>query len=74
MTTNINDTDRANPVTEENPGGVALPPTLQVEVQDSVAVLRICRAAKRNALNDGTILGLEAFFTAPPRGSPGGGA
>ena len=45
-----------------------MPPTLQVEMRGSVAVLRICRASKRNALNDQTILGLEAFFTAPPEG------
>ena len=45
-----------------------LPPSLTVELDGAVAVLRISRAAKRNALNDATILGLEAFFTAPPDG------
>jgi enoyl-CoA hydratase/carnithine racemase len=43
-----------------------LPPSLKVEVNGAVAVLRISRAAKRNALDDATILGLEAFFSAPP--------
>jgi len=46
----------------------SLPPSLKIEVDGAVAVLRISRAAKRNALNDATVLGLEAFFTAPPAG------
>jgi (methylthio)acryloyl-CoA hydratase len=33
-----------------------------------VAVLRLARPAKRNALNDPTVLGIEAFFSAPPTG------
>ena len=47
-----------------------LPPSLQVEVRadSAVAVLRLNRAAKRNALDDATVLGIEAFFTAPPAG------
>ena len=46
-----------------------LPPSLQVEHGDGeVAVLRLARAAKRNALNDPTVLGIEAFFAAPPAG------
>ena len=52
----------------EHPG---LPPSLQVErhgADGGVAVLRVSRAAKRNALNDPTVLGIEAFFTAPPDG------
>jgi enoyl-CoA hydratase/carnithine racemase len=48
--------------------GVLLPPSLQVERHGDIAVLRINRAKKRNALNDATILGFEAFFTAPPDG------
>jgi enoyl-CoA hydratase/carnithine racemase len=39
-----------------------------MECHGDVAVLRISRAAKRNALDDTTILGLETFFTAPPAG------
>ena len=48
-----------------------LPPSLQVErhgADGEVAVLRLARAAKRNALDDPTVLGIEAFFTAPPAG------
>jgi enoyl-CoA hydratase/carnithine racemase len=48
--------------------GVVLPPSLQVERNGAVAVLRLTRAAKRNALNDPTVLGMEAFFSAPPAG------
>jgi enoyl-CoA hydratase/carnithine racemase len=43
-------------------------PTLHVERHDAVAVLRLCRAAKRNALDDATVLGIEEFFAAPPAG------
>jgi enoyl-CoA hydratase/carnithine racemase len=46
----------------------ALPSSLQVERHGEVAVLRLTRAAKRNALDDPTVLGIEAFFTAPPVG------
>jgi enoyl-CoA hydratase/carnithine racemase len=42
--------------------------TLQVEDHGAVAVVRLDRAAKRNALDDATVLGLEAFFSAPPDG------
>ncbi len=45
-----------------------LPATLQVEELGEIAVLRLARAAKRNALDDPTVLGLEAFFAAPPPG------
>lgn len=45
-----------------------LPPTLRVEEHGAVAVLRLSRAAKRNALDDATVLGLETFFTSPPDG------
>jgi enoyl-CoA hydratase/carnithine racemase len=43
-----------------------LPKSLQVERHDDVAVLRLTRAAKRNALDDPTVLGIETFFSAPP--------
>jgi enoyl-CoA hydratase/carnithine racemase len=42
--------------------------TLQVEDRGAVAVVRLHRAAKRNALDDATVLALEAFFSAPPEG------
>jgi enoyl-CoA hydratase/carnithine racemase len=45
-----------------------LPPSLQVERQGAVAVLRLTRPAKRNALDDATVLGIEAFFANPPAG------
>jgi len=51
--------------------GALLPPSLQVErhgTDGEVAVLRLARPAKRNALNDPTVLGIEAFFSAPPTG------
>jgi len=44
------------------------PPTLQVERDGDVAVLRLCRAAKRNALDDATVRGIEEFFAEPPAG------
>ena len=48
---------------------VLLPPSLQFEHHDGgVGVLRLSRTAKRNALDDTTVLGLEAFFGAPPAG------
>ncbi len=43
-----------------------LPPSLLLERHDAVAVLRVNRVAKRNALDDATVLGLESFFAAPP--------
>ena len=49
-------------------GVPGLPPSLQVERHGAVAVLRLSRAAKRNALNDPTVVGIEAFFADPPDG------
>ena len=43
-----------------------LPPSLELDWHGPVAVLHLNRAAKRNALNDPTVLGLEEFFAAPP--------
>lgn len=43
-----------------------LPPSLAVELHGDVAVLRLCRTAKRNALDDATVLGIETFFDALP--------
>ncbi len=43
-----------------------LPATLQVTTEGNVAVLRLSRPAKRNALNDETVLGLRRFFTELP--------
>src|SRR5690242_4316701 len=46
----------------------ALPPSLAADMQGDVAVLRLNRAQKRNALDDDTIIGLDAFFSAIPDG------
>lgn len=43
-----------------------LPPSLTLDRDGTVAVLRLARPGKRNALDDATVLGLEAFFAAPP--------
>ena len=45
-----------------------LPPSLVVEQRGDVAILRLNRPQKRNALDDGTIAGIETFFSAPPDG------
>lgn len=44
-----------------------LPPSLVARQEGAVAILRLNRPAKRNALDDATVLGLERFFTALPR-------
>jgi enoyl-CoA hydratase/carnithine racemase len=45
-----------------------MPDSLRLDVRDAVAVLTIHREGKRNALDNDTVLGLEAFFLAPPDG------
>ena len=50
------------------PEEMSLPPSLRAEVRDDVAVLWLARPEKRNALNDATVLGIEAFFTSLPAG------
>jgi len=45
-----------------------LPPSLVAEQHGDVAVLRLNRAHKRNALDDETVYGLDAFFSAVPAG------
>src|SRR5471030_812170 len=45
-----------------------LPSSLNAERQGDVAILRLKRPHKRNALDDETIIGLETFFTALPDG------
>lgn len=44
-----------------------LPPSLACEMEGPVAVLRLCRPAKRNALNIEMIDAIRRFFTDPPR-------
>jgi (methylthio)acryloyl-CoA hydratase len=43
-----------------------LPPTLKAERHGEVAVLMLARANKRNALDDPTVDGIEAFFSTLP--------
>ncbi len=45
-----------------------LPPSLDVALEGEVALLRLARPEKRNALDDRTVLGLQAFFAAIPEG------
>lgn len=41
---------------------LALPTTLDLRMDDSVAILTLSRPQKRNALDDKTVLGIEDFF------------
>jgi enoyl-CoA hydratase/carnithine racemase len=43
-----------------------LPPTLRLSRDGPVAVLKLARAAKRNALDDGTVEGIRLFFQTLP--------
>jgi enoyl-CoA hydratase/carnithine racemase len=43
-----------------------LPPSLHFERRGAVGILRLSRPHKRNALDDGTIQGIENFFAAIP--------
>ena len=43
-----------------------LPSSLKAERKGDIAIVTLARAEKRNALNDKIVLGLEAFFSAPP--------
>ncbi|MBN9531668.1 MAG: crotonase/enoyl-CoA hydratase family protein [Alphaproteobacteria bacterium] len=45
-----------------------LPPSLEVALEGAVAIVRLTRPEKRNALNDRTVLGLQAFFSNLPDG------
>ena len=47
---------------------MTLPASLRAERQGNVAVLRLNRAQKRNALDDETVIGIEKFFTTLPDG------
>ena len=56
------------PMTNPTPAFADLPPTLKAERHGAIAVLRLNRADKRNALDDGMVRGVETFFTALPEG------
>ncbi len=45
---------------------VELPRSLKAERRDDIAILTLTRVEKRNALNDPTVFGIEAFFDALP--------
>jgi enoyl-CoA hydratase/carnithine racemase len=45
-----------------------LPRSLKAERRDDIAILSLARAEKRNAIDDPTVFGIEAFFTALPEG------
>ena len=45
-----------------------LPRSLHAERKGDIAILRLSRPEKRNALDDATILGIEAFFSTLPDG------
>ncbi|HZP79901.1 MAG TPA: crotonase/enoyl-CoA hydratase family protein [Pseudolabrys sp.] len=45
---------------------IKLPTSLKAERHGAVAILRLARAEKRNALDDETVLGIETFFTSLP--------
>jgi enoyl-CoA hydratase/carnithine racemase len=44
----------------------ALPPSLRAERKGAIALLRLARPEKRNALDDAMVLGIEAFFNGLP--------
>jgi enoyl-CoA hydratase/carnithine racemase len=58
--------DAANPTTDGEQVRALLPTSLVLERHGAVAVLRLTRPAKRNALDDATVLGIETFFASPP--------
>lgn len=45
---------------------VQLPRSLKAERRDDIAILSLARTEKRNALDDPTVFGIEAFFVALP--------
>src|SRR5689334_7862137 len=45
-----------------------LPPSLRAERRGEIAILRLARSEKRNALDDVLIRGMERFFTTLPSG------
>jgi enoyl-CoA hydratase/carnithine racemase len=49
-----------------DPLDIELPASLSAELEGKVAILRLKRPHKRNALDDETIIGIDAFFGALP--------
>jgi len=56
------------PTPSKRRSATKLPPSLAAARRDDIAILKLSRPQKRNALDDTTILGIEAFFTALPDG------
>ena len=52
--------------TTESGFEIALPSSLKAERRGEVAILTLARSHKRNALDDPTVFGIEAFFVALP--------
>lgn len=59
---------RLDPIERNEQPILNLPPSLGFELDGEIAILRLTRAEKRNALDNQTILGLHKFFAAPPDG------
>ncbi len=55
------------PKPSKKPFAPKLPPSLTAKRRGSIAILRLSRPQKRNALDDATILGIESFFEALPK-------
>ena len=53
---------------QESRNGKALPDSLRIEREGNIAIVRLNRAEKRNAIDDATVRGLGAFFAEPPEG------
>src|SRR3954454_1557815 len=58
---------RIMPKPSRKPFSPQLPPSLTAKQRGNIAILRLSRPQKRNALDDTTILGIEAFFKALPK-------
>ncbi len=56
------------PENKNDPLNIKLPASLAASRQGSVAILRLSRPQKRNALNDEIVAGIETFFTELPDG------
>ncbi len=55
------------PKPSKKPFAPKLPPSLTAKQRGNIAILRLSRPQKRNALDDTTILGIESFFQALPK-------
>jgi (methylthio)acryloyl-CoA hydratase len=54
--------DSMSGISLASPLDIQLPRSLQVERRGDIAILSLARAPRRNALDDATVSGLEAFF------------